>query len=151
MKKLCLLFSLLVILAFSQTLTENAGPHTLWSGDTLSTSVTKTATPVFQTADYTYLHLWVKTTNPADSTKYRVYYKNALSPTDVFVFANDSTGTALSTTIIWIADTLWHYRAITLPTAKAPYMTIYATAGTGTGGDGHGTRARIWTKVYFSE
>jgi hypothetical protein len=148
-------YSLLIITVLSfifiptaqATITYNrtAGPYVLYNGDTLKTSTTLTYPSMFIISGFQYCHLWVYTANAADSVSYRVWYRFALSPTDTFCALNDTSGTALSTTIMRVSDRGWHYIAFDLPDAIPPYMQFLVTSGAG-----NGTRTKIYIKTYFS-
>lgn len=148
MKKILLLVSLLVVFGSGQYLYSVSGSYDLWSGDTLRGDSTKIADQTLLVSNFNYLHLWAKTTNPADSTNYRIYTKFALSPSDTFCVINDTTGTAVSTTILQLSDTLWHYRVIPLndATGRGPYMKVFMSALTD-----HGNRACVWAKIFLSK
>lgn len=142
MKKLLLMVMLLITaLGFSQDVLDSSGPHWLWEGDTLKGGITKVGA-ILYTGHWPYPGIWIKTTNPVDSTKFRVYFKGAFELTDTFAIASDSLGNDAGT-IIRVSDTLWHYCSI--QPALAPYTKIYVEAD----GTDHGNRARIWIKVFL--
>ena len=121
---------------------DTPGPHTFWNGDTLKKDSTKTAADFLYTSKYRTINIWVKATNPADSTKFRVYYRTAFNMADVLATPGDTTGTESDATLIQVSDTLWHYRSLKV----APqYNILYLKALTG-----HGNRCRVWLKVYLS-
>ena len=136
----------IVSLSFGTTYLRTAGPHTLYAGDTLKKLTTLTYSTVFIPANFQYVHVYLRTTNPADSVAYVIFYRVALSPSDSFVIPGDSIGTDLSSTIITVTDTLRHYYVMKLPDAMPSYMQVL-TASDG----GQGNRARIWLKLYFSQ
>ncbi|MGB3341339.1 MAG: hypothetical protein WBB37_07655 [bacterium] len=142
MKKLIFMVILLVTaLCFGQEVFDSPGPHWLWEDELLEAGVTKVSTPLY-TGHWPYAGLWIKTTNPADSTKYRVSFKGAYELTDTFAIASDSSGNDVGT-IIRISDTLWHYCSI--KSALAPYTKIYIEADALE----HGNRANISIKAFL--
>lgn len=140
MKKIVILAAMLVAVSFGQTVLKSPGPHWLWQSDTLKSSTTRTSS-VIHTGYFTDLGIWLKSTNPADSTKYRILFKCAQSLTDTFAIQCDTVGAA-GGTIVRISDTLWHY--ISLKEICAKYTKIYAQALTD-----HGNRCRIWVRVFL--
>lgn len=143
MKRLFLLAVLLVaVIGFSQEVHDGPGPYWLWEGDTLKQGVTKISVPL-HTGHYPYPGIWIKTTNPVDSTEYRIFFKGAFSLTDTFAAPSDTLGNEYGSTIMRISDTLWHYCSV-FP-ACAPFTKIYVEAD----GTDHGNRARIWIKVFL--
>ena len=148
MKKIFITLFILAIttMCFGTTYLRTAGPHTLYAGDTLKKSTTLTYSTVFLPANFQYLHVYLRTTNPVDSVSYRVFYRFALSPSDSFVVPGDSIGSNISSTIITVTDTLRHYYLLMLPDAMPPYMQILTASDTL-----NGNRARIWIKLYFSQ
>lgn len=144
MKKFILLLSLIIIpVFFFAGVIDTEGPHTFFNGDTLKKDSTKVASNLLYCSQLRNLHIWVKTTNPVDSTKYRIYYKVKFALTDTLATPSDSAGAESGNTIIRVEDTLWHYRSIKV----APqYIQLFMKALTG-----HGNRARVWLKVYISD
>jgi hypothetical protein len=148
MKKIFISLFLIAIttVCFGMTYLRTAGPHTLYAGDTLKKSTTLTYSSVFIPSNFQYVHVYLRTTNPADSVSYQVYYRVALSPSDSFVVPGDSVGNEISSTIITVTDTLRHYYVMKLPDANLSYLQILTASDAG-----QGNRARIWLKLYFSQ
>jgi len=149
MKKIFISLLLITIttMCFGTIYLRTAGPHTLYAGDTLKKSTTLTSSAVFIPSCFNYLHVYLRTTNPAaDSVSYQMYYRLALSPSDSFVVPGDSVGTDISSTIITITDTLRHYYVMKLPDAMPPNMQILFASDSN-----QGNRTRIWTKIFFSQ
>lgn len=144
---LFILSGLIIPQLYSQSYLKSAGPYILFAGDTLATGKTLTYANTFIIPSFQYLHAWIKSTNPAESTKYRIFYKFALSPTDAFSVPNDTNGAEISSTIMNIGDTLHHYIGMELPDAIPPYMKVYVTSD----GSDHGNRCRVWLKLYFTK
>lgn len=123
---------------------KTPGPHTIFDGDTLRTDSTFTDSNFLYTKDLNTVHVWIKTTNPADSTKYRVYYYQGFTQEDIFAVPVDTSGTASGNAITHVADTLWYYTSFE---TTAPYTQIKVTAD----GTDHGNRARVWLDVFLTE
>lgn len=136
----------LVAMLSAQTVITTPGPHSIWTGDTLKKDSLKTASKIIYTSGFSSVLVRTKTTNPADSTNYRIYYKTGFALTDSFGIPCDSAGASISNTITRIVDdssSTWDEKSITLP--KAPYVKLYIKAD----GTKHGNRARIWTYLYL--
>jgi len=143
MRKIFPILILFLGFAIAQDVLDTPGPHTFWSGDTLKKDSTKTSADYLYTTNYTKLHVWIKSTNPVDSTKYRLYYVTAFGLTDILAVPSDSAANESGNTIIQVNDTLWHYRAITI----APqYNKLVLKSLTG-----QGNRCRTWVKVYMTK
>lgn len=138
MKKLIIFIFILFGIGFAQLIGE--GPHTLWNGDTLRTDSLKRSQYFTIGKDYVYAGIWLKTTNPVDSTHFRVYFKMANSFADSFATPSDTLGAEIDNTIFRISDTLWHCRSIRFNSLKYGKIFLQATTG-------HGNRARVWTKL----
>ena len=147
MHKLCNLFMIILVMmsfSFSQEIFDTPGPHTLWDGDTLRTDSILTASDFLYTKDFNRVHVWIKTTNPVDSTGYRAYYYIGFTQSDVFAVPVDTSGAESGNAIVNISDTLWYYNSFT---TTALYTQIRLS---GNGAD-HGNRACVWLKVFLSE
>ena len=145
MKKLFFLLTTVLAVAFAGDVFSTPGPHTVWAGDTLKKNTTLTDSDYVYMQDYDRVHVWVKSTNPADSTVYRLYYKTAFSLADVFAPTADSVADDVSTTLINVDDTLWHYRSVTVH--EKLFLNLKATSHATT----HGNRCRVWLKILLSK
>jgi hypothetical protein len=137
------IFILLALPLFAGVI-DYPGPVDVWTGDTLKKNTTLTAANLFYCSQLRNMHIWIKTTNPVDSTKYRLYYKVKFNMNDVLATPSDSVGSESGNTLIRVSDTLWHYRSIKV----APqYIQLYLQSDA----SAHGNRARVWLKVYISD
>lgn len=134
--------ALIATMVFGQTVYDSPGPHTLWDGDSLQQADTLISNPL-HTGHFPYLGVWIKTTNPADSTQYRIFFRGAFAKTDTFAISSDTAGAEVGSTIMRIADTLWHYCSVILPVAT--YTKIYLIADD----TDHGNRACVWLKIFL--
>ena len=125
----------------AQSVYDGPGPWALWSGDTLKKDSTKTSVSL-HTGHFAQFGIWLKSTNPADSTNYRVSFKGAFLASDVFAIASDTLGAESYATIMRVSDTLWHYCSVQPPCAT--YTKIFLTAL-----PGHGNRCRVWFKTFL--
>lgn len=144
MKRLLFIIAIMamVTMGFSQEVLDGPGPYWLWEGDTLKGGESFSSAPT-HTGHWAYMGLWIKTTNPVDSTKYRVYFKGTLDTADIFAIPSDTLGNENGNTIMRISDTLWHYCSIKMPCAM--YTKIYIDADN----TDHGDRARVWSKIFL--
>jgi hypothetical protein len=143
-KILSLLIILMVGSIFAVTVYSTPGPHSLWSGDTLKTNTTLTSTGILYMANFAKLNVWVKSTAPLESSNYRIYYKSSSALADTFASPADTVGVVISTTIMRVSDTLWHYRSVDV---TVPYLKIYLTSSATL----NGNRTRIWLKAFLAK
>lgn len=142
MKWIFWILALGFMIAPAQNVINAPGPYSHWQGDTLKKGATLTS-KACPTGRFPYSGVWIKTTNPADSNKYRISFKCAMGLDDVYATPSDSLGAEYGNTVMRITDTLWHVASIYSPCAD--YMKLYVTAD----GTAHGNRARIWIKQFF--
>lgn len=142
MKKLLILTMMIITIAFSQNVIDAPVPTWLWQGDTLKGGESLISKPL-HTGHFPYFGIYIKTTNPVDSTKYRISFKGAYFKTDTFAISSDTLGVEKNSTIMRISDTLWHYCSVQVPCAR--YTKIYIDADA----TDHGDRVCIYIKIFL--
>lgn len=142
MKRMIFLVLVLTVLGVAETVIDAPGVTMLWNGDTLKKNTTLVSGTIW-IGHWPYPGITVKTSNPADSTNYRVYFltKNALS--DSFFMPSDTLGNEAGNTIFRLSDTLAHSSTI-FPVANRYLCVVIKSSATL-----HGNRARLWVKLFL--
>lgn len=118
------------------------GPKT-WLADTVIHSDSIWSTDLIDVGQYPYCGIAIKTSNPEDSTDYKVYYKTAFDNTGSLYVAADTLGAA-DNTIFVITDStsVWMERSILVPVSR--YIKIFYDPQTD-----HGNQCKVWLRTFL--